>query len=68
MKGVRVKLTFTFSAVGTCAPLFILVSGLSEREMPTEDCIALLIKSLSIGGGGLNVGNTDIVFSVNAKW
>ena len=34
MCGMRVKITWTFSGGGTCAPLFITVSGLNEREMP----------------------------------
>ncbi len=35
MSGMQVKLTFTFSAMGTCLPLVCTVSGLTEKEMPT---------------------------------
>ena len=34
MNGMRVKLTFTFSAMGTCMPLVVTVTGLTEKEMP----------------------------------
>ena len=30
IKVIEVKLTFTFAVVGTCAPLFVSVTGLSE--------------------------------------
>jgi hypothetical protein len=33
MSGMHVKLTFTFSAVGTCMPLVCTVSDLIKREM-----------------------------------
>lgn len=56
MKGMRVKLTFTFSAVGTCVPLFVSVCGLTERELPEEECVILDIEGLCVGGGGVNVG------------
>ena len=34
--GLRVKLTFSFSAGGTIAPPAIRVAGLSETELPVE--------------------------------
>ena len=47
MCGMRVKLTWTFSVSGTCAPLFITVSGLNDREMPPgKDLIVLKIPGL----------------------
>jgi len=36
MKGLRVKMTFTFSVVGVSALIFITVYGLNEREMPED--------------------------------
>ena len=36
MMGMRVKLTYTFSAAGVIAPIFITVTGLSERELPKD--------------------------------
>ena len=56
MCGMRVKLTYTFSAAGTMAPFFITVCGLSEREMPTDSCIVLKIQGLCVGGSGVSVG------------
>jgi hypothetical protein len=35
MNGMRVKLTWTLSGGGTCAPLFVTVTGLNDRELPT---------------------------------
>ena len=57
MNGLRIKMTFTFSALGTCAPLFVTVSGLSERELPGKnDFLHVEVPGLCIGGGGVNVG------------
>jgi len=44
MNGMRVKLTFTFSAMGTCMPLVITVAGLTEREMPNGEEFTTVIK------------------------
>ena len=33
MKGVRVKITFNFSAIRTCTPLFITVTGLNDYNL-----------------------------------
>ena len=56
MCGMRVKLTYTFSAAGTMAPFFITVCGLSEREMPNDKFIKMKIKGLTVGGTGITVG------------
>ena len=56
MCGLRVKLTYTFTGAGTMAPIFISVLGLNERELPQDQCVALKIKGLSVGGGGVTVG------------
>lgn len=54
MNGMRIKLTHTFSGGGTCAPLFITVAGLTDREMPSGcDMIVVKVPSLCIGGGGV---------------
>ena len=50
MQGMRVKLTFSFSTVGTCAPLFITVTGLNERNFGGKKHILVRVKGLCIGG------------------
>ena len=35
--GIRVSMTFAFSVAGTCLPLVVCVSGLSEQELPGTD-------------------------------
>ena len=57
MCGLRVKITYTFSAAGTMAPIFISVLGLNDRELPNDDCISMKIEGLCVGGGGINVGS-----------
>ena len=59
MNGMRVKLTFTFSAIGTCAPIFISVCGLTQKELRKEACIILQVKGLCIGGGDVSIGNKE---------
>ena len=56
MKGMRVNLTFTFSGAGTSAPLFITVTGMTEKELPEDTSLLVEVKGLCIGGGGINVG------------
>lgn len=54
MNGMRVKLTWTFSACGRCGPLFVTVTGLDDRELPgDEDILVVKIPGLCIGGGGV---------------
>jgi hypothetical protein len=58
---MRVKLTFTFSAMGTCMPLVCTITGLTEREMPTgEEFIHVKVPGLCIGGGGVNINNQEV--------
>ena len=59
MNGMRVKLTFTFSAIGTCAPIFISICGLTQKELRKEVCIILQVKGLCIGGGDVSIGNKE---------
>ena len=60
MSGFNVKLTFTFSAMGTRMQLVYTVSGLSEREKPTgEEFIHVKVPGLCIGGGGVNVNSQE---------
>ena len=47
VRGMRVKLTFTFSAMGCCAPLFIYVCGLTERELPEEESVIIELDGCS---------------------
>jgi hypothetical protein len=71
MSGMCVKLTFTFSAMGTCFPLVCTVSGLTEREMPTKkEFIHVTVPGLCIGGGGININNQEVghlLFMQNTK-
>jgi hypothetical protein len=61
MSGMRVNLTFTFSAMGTCFPLVCTVTGLTEREMPTgEKFLHVKVPGLCIGSGGVNVNNQEV--------
>ena len=59
MKGMRVCMTFAFSAVGTCMPVVVCVSGLSENELPGTDFLVLEVPGLCIGGGS-NVDNKNL--------
>ena len=61
MNALRVKLAFTFSAIGACAPLFVSVCELLEKELPHYKCITLVIEMIFIGGEGSNGGNKDVV-------
>ena len=55
MCGMRVKNNLMFSGGGTCALLFITVSGLNDREMPPgKDLIVLKIPGLCIGSSGVS--------------
>lgn len=53
MNGFRIKLTFTFSAGGHMAPIYITVTGLSEKELPVSLCptgmLKIKIPGLAIG-------------------
>ena len=60
MKGMRVKLTFSFTALGVSAPMFITVTGLDESELPLDTSLLVKVKGLSIGGGGVNMENESV--------
>ena len=58
MNGMRVKLTFTFSAMGTSMPLVVTVTGLTEKEMPDgKEFIHVKVPGMCIGGGGVSAKN-----------
>ena len=59
MKELRVKLTFTFTAMGNCFPLVVTVVGLMEKEMPRKDFVHVEIPGLCIGGGGVSVDSNQ---------
>ena len=59
MNGLRVKFTFTFFGAGTSAPTYISICGLTEREMPEDECIVLEIEGLSSTVGCANVGGSN---------
>ena len=51
INGIRVKLTWTLSGGDTCAPLFVTVTGLNDREMQTEcDMLVVKVPGLCVGG------------------
>eukprot|EP00956_Cyclotella_meneghiniana_P014153 scaffold21057_cov63-Cyclotella_meneghiniana.AAC.3 len=59
MNGMRVKLSFSFNAIGASSPLYITVSGLTDEEMPMEeDMLVVEVPGLCVGGG---VGSNDSV-------
>ena len=59
MSGMRVKLTFTFTAMGNCFPLVVTVTGLTEWEMNGKDFVHIEIPGLCIGGGGVSVDSSE---------
>jgi len=54
MNGMRVKLTFTFTAMGNCFPLVVTVTGLTEW-----DFVHVKIPGLCIGGGGVSINSSE---------
>jgi len=52
--GLRIKLTFTFSAAGTMAPLVMRITRLSETELPVSTCpdgfLMVAVPGLCVGG------------------
>ena len=56
---MKVKITFIFSAIGTCAPIFISVYGLTPKEFTKEVCTILQVECLCIGGEGVSIGNKE---------
>ena len=57
MKGMRVKLTFTFSVIGIIAQLFVTMSCSSERYLYGKKNLLIRVKGLCAGGGGVNIDN-----------
>ncbi len=49
MSGMRVKLTFTFTAMGNCFPLVVTVTGLTEQELSGQDFVHIEIPYHLIG-------------------
>ena len=45
-RGIRITLNNTFTAGGTCAPVFACVYGLSATEMPKDDIVVKKVKGL----------------------
>ena len=68
MNGMRVKLTFTFTAMGNCFPLVVTVTGLTKWEMSGKDFVHVEISQLCIGGGGSNRGTTSAEDAVLYGW
>ena len=70
--GLRVRLTYTFNAMGQMADIFASVSALTEKEMPTESCpsgiFCLELQGLTVNGGGVSAnpqGKGYLVFICN---
>ena len=65
MNGMRVKLTWSLSGGGTCAPLLVTATGLNERELPSGDMLVVQVAGLCIGGSGVGANEQEgyIVFT-----
>ena len=66
--GLRVNITYTFSASGTMAPILISVLGLTERYLPKETISPIKTKDICVGEVGLNVGSQQygiIIFMIS---
>jgi hypothetical protein len=59
MSGMRVKLTFTLSAMGTCTHLYHEWFN-RERMSMGEEIIHVKVPGLCIGGGGVNSNNQEV--------
>ena len=59
MNGMRVKLTFTFTAMGNCFPLVVTVMGLTKSKMSGKDFVHVEIPGLCIGGGGMSIDSSE---------
>ena len=58
VKSMQVSMTFAFSAAGTCLPVAVCVSGLTEHERPGTEFLILGVPGLCIGGS--NVDNDQL--------
>ena len=54
---MQVKLTYTFSAACTIAPILIMVLWLNERELLKDQCLSIKIEGLCVNEGGVRVGS-----------
>ena len=54
--GIWVKLTYTFLALGSCAPIFVSVKGLSKYKLLDKPILILKIEGMCIRGSGVWVG------------
>jgi len=63
--GLRVRLTFTFTASGLMAPPYVAVTGLTEEELPAEACPdGILVQEIH----GLCRGGSNDVFAEGSGW
>ena len=69
MNGMIVKLSWTLSGGGACAPLLVTVTGLNDRELPSGDMLVVQVAGLCIGGSrvGANQQEGYIVFTRSAQ-
>ena len=58
MKGMRMKFTFTFSAIGTCDLLFVTMTCLHNCNLYEQKNLLIQVKRLRAGGGGVNISNS----------
>ena len=54
------RLTFSFNALGVSAPIFIIVTGLNESQLPLDTSLLVKVKVLSMGRGGVNMENESV--------
>jgi hypothetical protein len=61
LNGLRVKITYTFSAAGMVADLFVSICDLTKVELPKDTCpegiLKIKIEGLCVGGAGVTVGS-----------
>ena len=59
VRGIRIVLNNTFTAGGTCAPVFACIYGLSNTEMPRDEIVVKRVKGLvaaSVSTGNMSEG------------
>ena len=61
---MRVKTTFTFSAIGTCAPLFVAVIGLNKCNLYGQKNLLIWVKELYVEDGWENIDNSTYEYAL----
>ena len=48
-RGVKIVVNTTFTAGGLSAPIFVVVYGLSAKEMPNNELVTVAVPGLAVG-------------------